>query len=93
MGKKNQDPDLGSRMNNPDHISKSVETIFWAKILKFFDADPGWKKIRIRETSRIRNTEKKITKLVWITSLRFSKIAKNQNAVRYIILAGPLFGT
>jgi hypothetical protein len=31
-------------MNNPDHISKSVETIFRAKIHKFFDADPGWKK-------------------------------------------------
>jgi hypothetical protein len=44
MGKKNQDPDLGSGMNNPDHISKSVETIFWAKIPKFLDADPGWKK-------------------------------------------------
>jgi hypothetical protein len=44
-------------MNNPDHISESLETIFWAKkpkILKFFDADvrsgteknqigdPGW---------------------------------------------------
>jgi hypothetical protein len=34
-------------MNNPDHISKSLETIFWVKILKFFDADPGsgWKKL------------------------------------------------
>jgi hypothetical protein len=31
-------------MNNPDHISKSLETIFWVKILQFFDADPGWKK-------------------------------------------------
>jgi hypothetical protein len=29
----------GSGMNNPDHIS-----YFWFKILKFFDADPGWKK-------------------------------------------------
>ncbi len=26
-------------MNNPDHISQSLETIFWVKILKFFDAD------------------------------------------------------
>jgi hypothetical protein len=46
-------------MNNPDHISESLETIFWVKIptvLKFFDADPGycdgtnsdpgWKKFR-----------------------------------------------
>jgi hypothetical protein len=28
-------------MNNPDHMSESLETIFWVKILKFFDADPG----------------------------------------------------
>jgi hypothetical protein len=31
-------------MNNPDHISGRLETIYWAIILKFFDADPGWKK-------------------------------------------------
>jgi hypothetical protein len=36
-------------MNNPDHISQSLDTtFFWVKIryrvLKFFDADPGWKK-------------------------------------------------
>jgi hypothetical protein len=43
-------------MNNPGHNSESLETIFRAKILKFFDADlasgirdeknsdPGWKK-------------------------------------------------
>jgi hypothetical protein len=43
---KNQDPDpgSGSMMNNPSHFSESGETIFWVKILKFFDADPGWKK-------------------------------------------------
>jgi hypothetical protein len=36
-------------MNNLNHISDSLETIFWVKILKFFDAapDPGWKKNRI----------------------------------------------
>jgi hypothetical protein len=28
-------------MNNPDQISESLETIFWVKILKFLDADPG----------------------------------------------------
>jgi hypothetical protein len=28
-------------MNIPDHISESLETIFWVKILKFFDADAG----------------------------------------------------
>jgi hypothetical protein len=33
-------------MNNLDHISESLETIVWVKILKFFDAyirDPGRK--------------------------------------------------
>ncbi len=35
-------------MNNPDHISKSLETIFWLKIW-----DPGWKKSD--PGSRIRN--------------------------------------
>ncbi len=40
----------GSRMNNSDHISESLETIFWVKILKFFDADPiRMEKIRIRD--------------------------------------------
>ncbi len=38
-------------MNNPDHISESLETIFWVKILKFFYADPasGMEKIRIMD--------------------------------------------
>jgi hypothetical protein len=42
MGK-NQDPDPESvpGMNNPDHISESLETIFLIKILKCFDAYPG----------------------------------------------------
>jgi hypothetical protein len=33
-------------MKNLDHISQSLETIFWVKILTFFDTsrDPGWKK-------------------------------------------------
>jgi hypothetical protein len=37
-------------MNNLDHISESLETIFSFKILKFLDADPGsgMEKIRIR---------------------------------------------
>ncbi len=42
MGKKSGS---GSGMNNSDLISESLETIFWFKILKFFDADPGWKKL------------------------------------------------
>jgi hypothetical protein len=42
MGKKNQDPDpgSGSGLSIPDHISESLETIFWVKIPKFFDSDP-----------------------------------------------------
>jgi hypothetical protein len=47
-------------MNNPDHISESLEIIFWLKYLKFFDADQrsGMGKIRIRSgiNIRIRNT-------------------------------------
>jgi hypothetical protein len=39
MGKKSGS---GSGMNNLDHISESLKkTIFWVKIQKFFDADPG----------------------------------------------------
>jgi hypothetical protein len=46
---KNQDSDWGSKMNNPDHISESLETIFWVKIflMRFKDgknSDPGRKK-------------------------------------------------
>jgi hypothetical protein len=37
MGKKSGS---GSEVNNPGHISESLETIFWVKILKLFDADP-----------------------------------------------------
>jgi hypothetical protein len=48
MGK---NPGSGSGMNNLDHNSESLETIFWFKILKFFDADPGsgMEKNRIRD--------------------------------------------
>ncbi len=53
MGKKSGS---GSGMNNPDHISKRLETIFWVKILKFFNADSGWKKFRSGiKKSRIRD--------------------------------------
>jgi hypothetical protein len=37
MGKKSR---TGSGMNIRDHISESLVTIFWVKILKFFDVDP-----------------------------------------------------
>jgi hypothetical protein len=38
-------------MNNPDHISESIETIFWVKILKFLDAEwgSGREKLSIRD--------------------------------------------
>jgi hypothetical protein len=42
MGKKSVS---GSGMNNPNHISESLETFFWVSKLKFFDADPqNWVK-------------------------------------------------
>jgi hypothetical protein len=50
MGKK-----TGSGLNNTDHISESLETIFWIIILKHSlmrIRDPGWKKIRIRDTGK-----------------------------------------
>jgi hypothetical protein len=34
-------PISGSGVNILHHIFESLETIFWVKILKFFDADPG----------------------------------------------------
>jgi hypothetical protein len=55
---KNQDPDPGSRpgMNISDHISESLETIFWVKNTDseswiFMTMDPGseMEKIRIRD--------------------------------------------
>jgi hypothetical protein len=38
-------------MNSPDHISESLQTIFWVKILQLFDAYPvsGLEKIRVRD--------------------------------------------
>jgi hypothetical protein len=53
MGKKSGS---GSGMNNPDHISYILETVFWSKILKFSDVDgknsvpgSGMEKSRIRD--------------------------------------------
>jgi hypothetical protein len=50
MGKKS-----GSGMNNPDHISESLKTIFGVKILKFYDVDPGsgMEKNRIRDRNKV----------------------------------------
>jgi hypothetical protein len=49
MGKKSGS---GSGMNNPYYISEGIETIFWVKILKFFDADPGSGMEKIRTKIR-----------------------------------------
>jgi hypothetical protein len=38
------DKKSGSGMNNTDLDSESLERIFGVKILKFFYADPEWKK-------------------------------------------------
>jgi hypothetical protein len=35
----------GFGMNKPDHISEILETTFRVRILKFFDGNPGWKKL------------------------------------------------
>jgi hypothetical protein len=55
------DPDPGSgalltpgsgiriRDEQPGSYFRELRNNFWVKILKIFDADPGWKKIRIRD--------------------------------------------
>jgi hypothetical protein len=55
---KSQDPDQGSGMNNPDHISQSSETIFWVKIRKFYDADPGSRSMMDKIGSGIQDGKK-----------------------------------
>jgi hypothetical protein len=40
----------------PGSYFRELRSIFWVKILQFFDADPGWKKF---ESTRIRNTGRK----------------------------------
>jgi hypothetical protein len=53
MGKKSgSGSGIRDELNNPDHVSESLETIFWVKILEFLEwgsgifltLDPGWKK-------------------------------------------------
>jgi hypothetical protein len=57
------DPGSEFGMKIPDHISESLEIIFWIKILKFIDADPYpgsgkhfYPGSGIRDKHRIRNT-------------------------------------
>ncbi len=46
-------------MKNLDHISESLKTIFWVKILEFFDADPGSGTEKfVSGKEKIRNTGK-----------------------------------
>jgi hypothetical protein len=55
MGKKSGS---GSGVNDPDHISESLETICWVKKLTFFMWiwDPRWKKFgSVMEKIRIRD--------------------------------------
>jgi hypothetical protein len=57
----NQDPDPGAGMNSPENFPKSLETVFWVKIFKFFYTDPdprSGSKSRIRDPdpiSRVRD--------------------------------------
>ncbi len=46
------------------HISESLKSKFWVKILKFFDGDPGWKKIGsgIRDGKKSDSTIKEIVR-------------------------------
>jgi hypothetical protein len=37
------------RDEQPGSYFRQLRRIFWVKILKFFDADPGWEKILIRD--------------------------------------------
>jgi hypothetical protein len=43
---KSQDPDPGSGDEQPgSYFLELRKPFFWVKILKFFDADPGWEKV------------------------------------------------
>jgi hypothetical protein len=54
----------GIRMNNPDHISESLETISWVKNLKYFNS-----LMRIRDkhprSTTLRVTYSESVKLIW----------------------------
>jgi hypothetical protein len=60
-------------MNNPDHISESLETIFWVKIVKFFNAEPGRKNSDPGCLSRIGNTAKNKDKFIQETFKQTNK--------------------
>jgi hypothetical protein len=54
-------------MNNPDHTSESLETIFWDKILKFLDPESEKEKLRIRDPGwqKIRSPDPQHCQYVW----------------------------
>jgi hypothetical protein len=78
----------GSGMNNPNHISESIETIFWLKILYLNSLmrirDPGWKKfgsgINIPDPQHC-----------W-SSTEFACLAKKtEQLFDFILSSGPMF--
>ncbi len=86
----------GSEMNNPDHVFYSLETIyFWVTILKFFDADPGWRQFG----SWIRNGKKSgpgsginipdpqhIRTCVHISAWKKEHLSQSKNPTIYVVL-------
>jgi hypothetical protein len=72
-------PGSGSGMNNPDHISEILETIFGVKSFEFFDTNPGsgMEKILIRDKHPGSTTLKNI-----VLSLRVSVAFVCRGAVR-----------
>ncbi len=56
-------------MDNPDHISESLETIFLVKILKVFDADQGAEMVKIQirygKKTRIRDKHPRSATLIY----------------------------
>jgi hypothetical protein len=72
----------GSGMNNPDHISESLETIFWVKILQFFDADPGWDKFG-SGMEKVRDPGYKHPGSATLLSSMHKQSAKSDYQIRY----------
>ncbi len=92
---KNQDPDPGSGMNIPDHISESFETIFWVKntLMRIPIRDPEsfwpWY-IRIRNTGTnkicIFSADK--LELIWVCYSRCGNHSKQGEMWRSLFLYG-----
>ncbi len=67
-----KNPDLGSRMNIPDHSSESLETVFWVSDPgssgSLWIRDPGWKNSDPGSGINIPDPQPKlyITILLWI---------------------------